>query len=85
MRRLLICVVVLLSACATGSAIPSRIGMTFNELYGQVARTDCGWLEMVSAKGDILVYRVALSGPGCNRKIFFSFQDDQLVTTEQEE
>ena len=83
--RLLICAVVLLSACATGSTMPSRMGMTFNELYGQVARTGCGWLEMVSAKGDILVYRVALSGPGCNRKIFFSFQDDQLVKTEQEQ
>ena len=83
--RLLICAVALLSACATGNTMPSRMGMTFNELYGQVARTGCGWLEMVSAKGDILVYRVALSGPGCNRKIFFSFQDDQLVKTEQEQ
>jgi len=61
------------------------MGMTFNELYAQVARTDCGWLEMVSAKGDILVYRVALSGPGCNRKILFSFQDDRLVKTEHEQ
>ena len=81
--RLLICAVVLLSACATSSAIHPHMGMTFNELYGQVARTDCGWLELVSAKGDISVYHVALSNPGCNQKIHYSFQDDQLVKTEQ--
>ncbi len=81
--RLLICSVVLLNACATGNAIHPHLGMTFNELYEQVARTDCGWLELVSAKGDISVYHVALSSPGCNQKIFFSFQEDQLVKTEQ--
>jgi hypothetical protein len=59
------------------------MGMTFNDLYGQVARTNCGWLEMVAAKGDILVYRVARSSPGCNQDIFYYFQDDQLVKTEQ--
>ena len=83
--RLLICAVVLLGACATGNTMHPHTGMAFNDLYGQVTRADCGWLEMVSAKGDILVYRVALSGPGCNQKIFFSFQDDQLVKTEQEQ
>jgi hypothetical protein len=59
------------------------MGMTFNELYAQVARTDCGWLEMVSAKDDILAYRVALSKSGCNQNIIYSFQDDQLVKIEQ--
>jgi len=81
--RLLVCSVVLLSACGTISAIHPRMEMTFNELYGQVARTDCGWLEIVSAKDNILVYRVALSNSGCNQNIFYSFQDDQLVKMEQ--
>jgi hypothetical protein len=71
---------VVLLSCAT---IHPRVGMTFNELYGQVARTDCGWLELASAKGGISVYRVALSNPGCNRNILYSFQDDRLVKTEQ--
>lgn len=59
------------------------MGMTFNELYGQVARSDCGWLELVSGKGDVSVYHVALSNPGCNQNIFYSFQEDQLVKIEQ--
>jgi hypothetical protein len=81
-KRLLICSVVLLSACGT-IPIQPRMGMTFNELYKQVARTDCGWLEVVSGEGDIYVYHVALSNPGCNPNIFYYFKDDQLVKIDQ--
>ncbi len=81
--RLLAVVVATMAVPLSCATIQPRTGMTFNELYGQVARTDCGWLELVSAKGDISVYRVALSNPGCNQNIFYSFQDDQLVKTEQ--
>jgi len=79
-RRLITFSVVLLIACGT---MQPYIGMTFNDLYGQVARADCGWLELVLGKGDILVYHVALSNPGCNQKIYYYFQDDQLVNIDQ--
>ena len=60
-----------------------HMGMSFNELYGQVARADCGWLEVVSLKGSISVYHVTLSNPGCNPNIFYYFQDDKLVEINQ--
>ena len=59
-----------------------RMGMAFNELYGQVAQAGCGWLEVESKEGDITEYHVALSRPGCNTKIHYHFQDDKLVKIE---
>ena len=59
-----------------------RLGMAFNELYGQVAQAGCGWLEVESKKGDVTEYHVALSRPGCNTKIHYHFQGDQLVKIE---
>src|SRR5512135_1547603 len=56
-----------------------RIGMTFNELYGQAAQAGCGWLQVESKKEDITAYHAALSNPGCNPKILYYFQGDQLV------
>ena len=81
MRRLSRTAVVLLGACAS---MHPRIGMSFNELYGQVARADCGWLEVVSLEGDVSAYHVARSKPGCNPNILYCFQDDQLVEIKQE-
>ena len=81
--RLLAAVVATMAVPLSCGTLQPRIGMTFNELYGQVARTDCGWLELVEAKGDLSMYHVALSKPGCNQNIFYSFQDDKLVKTEQ--
>lgn len=80
MKRLLISSVVLLIACGT---MQPRIGMTFNELYRQVAQAGCGWLEVVSLKGGVSVYHVTYSNPGCNPNIFYYFQDDQLVEINQ--
>jgi len=80
MKRLLISSVVLLIACGT---MQPRIGMTFNELYGQVDRASCGWLVVVSLTDGIAVYHVTHSIPGCNPNIFYSFQDDQLVEINQ--
>ena len=59
-----------------------RIGMAFNELYGQAAQAGCGWLEVESKTGEITEYHVALSRPGCNPKIHYHFQDDKLVKIE---
>ena len=56
-----------------------RIGMAFNELYGQAAQAGCGWLEVETKTGEITEYHVALSRPGCNPKIHYHFQDDKLV------
>lgn len=68
---------------AAHTVLRPRLGMPFNELYGQVVRAGCGWLEVVSRKGDMPVYRVTLSYPGCNPKILYYFQDDKLVNFEQ--
>lgn len=81
--RLLAVVAATMAVLPSCAALQPRMGMTFNELYGQVARTKCGWLEMVSAEGGITVYRVALPNPGCDRNIYYSFQDDRLVKTEK--
>ena len=62
--------------------INPRVGMEFNELYGQVVHAGCGWLQVELKKGDISSYHVALSSPGCNQKILYSFKDDQLVKIE---
>ncbi|MGE5285181.1 MAG: hypothetical protein ACM3OG_09455 [Actinomycetota bacterium] len=59
-----------------------RLGMAFNELYGQVAQAGCGWLEVESKTGEITEYHVALSRPGCNPKVHYHFQSDQLVKIE---
>ena len=59
--------------------IAPRVGMDFNDLYGQVAQAGCGWLQVESKKGDITSYHAALSNPGCNPKILYHFQGDQLV------
>ena len=59
-----------------------RLGMAFNELYGQAAQAGCGWLEVESKTGEITQYHVALSRPGCNPKIHYHFQGDQLVKIE---
>ena len=59
-----------------------RLGMAFNELYGQVAQAGCGWLELESKKGDVTEYHVALSRPGCNSKIHYHFYNDELVKIE---
>ena len=59
--------------------IAPRVGMDFNDLYGQVAQAGCGWLQMESKSGDITSYHAALSKPGCNPKILYHFQGDQLV------
>ena len=59
-----------------------RVGMNFNELYGQAAQAGCGWLEVESKTGDITEYHVALSKPGCNPKIHYHFQGDKLVKFE---
>ena len=59
--------------------IAPRVGMDFNDLYGQVAQAGCGWLQVESKKGDITSYHVALSKPGCNTKTLYHFQDDRLV------
>jgi hypothetical protein len=80
MKRLLISSVVLLIACGT---MQPRIGMTFNDLYGQVDRAGCGWLVVVSLTDGIAVYHVTHSNPGCNPNIYYSFQDDQLVEINQ--
>ncbi|HET7319697.1 MAG TPA: hypothetical protein VFK23_11220 [Nitrospirota bacterium] len=62
--------------------IHPRMGMAFNELYGQVAQAGCGWLELESKKGDVTEYHVALSRPGCNTKIHYHFYNDELVKIE---
>ena len=80
MRRLIIFSGVLLIACGT---MQPRIGMTFNELYGQVNRADCGWLVVVSLTDGIAVYQVTNSNPVCNPNIYYFFQDDQLVEINQ--
>ena len=80
MRRLLIFSGVLLIACGT---MQPRIGMTFNELYGQVDRADCGWLVVVSLTDGIAVYQVTNSDPVCNPNTYYFFQDDQLVDINQ--
>ena len=80
MRKLLIFSGVLLISCGT---MQPRMGMTFNDLYGQVARAGCGWLEVVSLKGGISVYHVTYSNPDCNPNIFYYFQDDKLVDINQ--
>jgi hypothetical protein len=59
--------------------INPRMGMEFNELYGQVAQAGCGWLQVESKKDDISLYHVTLSNSGCNPKILYSFKNDQLV------
>ena len=59
-----------------------RLGMAFNELYGQVAQAGCGWLELESKKGDVTEYRVALTKPGCNPKNHYHFYNDELVKIE---
>jgi hypothetical protein len=59
--------------------IAPRVGMYFNDLYGQVAQAGCGWLQVESKNGDITSYHAALSKPGCNPKILYHFQGDQLV------
>jgi len=79
-RRLLIFSGVLLIACGT---MQPRIGMTFNELYGQVDRADCGWLVVVSLTDGIAVYQVTNSDPVCNPNAYYFFQDDQLVDINQ--
>ena len=62
--------------------ITPRIGMAFNELYRQAAQAGCGWLSLESKKGDVTVYHVAHSKPGCNPNIYYTFKDDQLVKFE---
>ena len=62
--------------------INPRVGMEFNELYGQVVQAGCGWLQVELKKGDVSSYHVALSSPGCNQKILYSFKNDQLVKIE---
>ena len=62
--------------------IHPRVGITFNELYGQVAQAGCGWLEVESKEGDISVYHVALAKPGCNPKNLYHFQGDKLIKIE---
>jgi len=57
--------------------------MTFNELYGQVDRADCGWLVVVSLTDGIAVYQVTNSDPVCNPNTYYFFQDDQLVDINQ--
>ena len=59
--------------------IDPRVGMDFNDFYGQVAQAGCGWLQVESKNGDITSYHAALSKPGCNPKILYHFQGDQLV------
>jgi hypothetical protein len=59
--------------------IAPRLGMYFNDLYGQIAQAGCGWLQVESKNGDITSYHAALSNPGCNPKILYHFQGDQLV------
>lgn len=80
MKRLLIFSGVLLIACGI---LQPRMGMTFNDLYRQVARAGCGWLEAVSATGGITGYHVTHSDPDCNPDVFYFFQDDQLVEIKQ--
>jgi len=79
-RRLLVFSGVLLIACGI---MQPRMGMTFNDLYGQVDRAGCGWLVVVSLTDGIAVYQVTHNNPGCNPNIFYSFQDDQLVEINQ--
>jgi hypothetical protein len=62
--------------------IDPRMGMDFNELYRQAAQAGCGWLSLESKKGDVTVYHVAHSKPGCNPNIHYTFKDDQLVKFE---
>ena len=62
--------------------IQPRMGMDFNELYGQVAQAGCGWLQLESKKEDVSVYHVAHSRPGCDPNILYSFQNDQIVKIE---
>jgi len=62
--------------------ISPRVGMDFNELYGQAVQAGCGWLVVESRKENLTVYRVALSKPGCNQKILYSFKDDELMKIE---
>jgi hypothetical protein len=76
MKKLLISSIVLLIACGT---MQPRTGMSFNELYRQVAQAGCGWLEVVSLEGGISVYHVTNSNPGCNPDISYVFQDELLV------
>lgn len=80
MRRLLVYSWVLLIAFGI---MQPRIGMTFNDLYRQVAFTGCGWLEAVSATGSIIEYHVTYSNPDCNPNIFYLFQEDRLVAIKQ--
>ena len=59
--------------------VDPRLGMDFNDLYGQVAQAGCGWLQVESRKGDITSYHAALSRPGCDPKIIYHFEGDRLV------
>lgn len=58
------------------------VGMDFNDLYRQAVQAGCGWLVVESRKDDLSVYHVALSKPGCNHNIRYSFKDDELVKIE---
>ena len=59
--------------------VDPRLGMDFNDLYGQVAQAGCGWLQVESRNGDITSYHAALSRPGCDPKIIYHFEGDRLV------
>lgn len=59
--------------------VDPRLGMDFNDLYGQIAQAGCGWLQVESRKGDITSYHAALSRPGCDPKIIYHFEGDRLV------
>jgi hypothetical protein len=52
--------------------IDPRMGMAFNESYGQIAQAGFGWLQLESKNSYLSVYHVALSKVGCNRKILYS-------------
>jgi hypothetical protein len=58
------------------------VGMDFNDLYRQAVQAGCGWLVVESRKDDLSVYHVALSKPGCNHNIRYSFKNDELVKIE---
>ena len=58
------------------------VGMDFNDLYRQAVQAGCGWLVVESRKDDLTVYHVALSKPGCNHNIRYSFKNDELVKIE---
>ncbi len=39
---------------AAAIQIDPRMGMAFNELYGQVVQAGCGWLQLESKNSDII-------------------------------